>query len=53
MERDFITDFLYHLFSEDKKEHPFPLTAESNFFIKIRAALTHWNISKSTQKEGE
>lgn len=49
MQRDFIADLLYHIFSEEKKENPMPHPAKIKLFDKIK----HWIASNRMQTEGE
>lgn len=53
MQRDFISELLYHLFSEDQKAHPVLPQHKARFWEVIGAAIQRLPNSNDTQNEGE
>ena len=53
MQKDFIADLLYYIFSEDKKAHPVPPHHEARFWERIGAALQRRPASDDTHTEGD
>ena len=53
MQRDFISDLLYYIFSEDKKAHPIAPHHKARFWEVIGAALQRRPASNDTQNKGE
>lgn len=53
MKRDFISELLHHLFSEDQKTHPVSPQHKARFWEAIGAAILRQPNSNDTQNEGE
>lgn len=53
MERDFVTDLIYHIFAEEKKEKPMPRPAKSRLLARVKETILRLAASNRKKMERE